>query len=179
MPIRRALFCVAVCFLLSTILLAVTTPESAPTIRDRTKGLKTADGLFPTAWDDKNGHIYITVRKFDQDFLLIVSLPYGLGSNDVGLDRGLLGVERIVHFARVGPRVLLVAPNLRYRSSSANPMERLAVRQSFAESVLAGFKVEADEDGAVLIDATDFLRERRSRRGRAAGNDQAGRLQAG
>jgi Met-zincin/Domain of unknown function (DUF5117) len=157
MPIRRAPFCVAVCFLLSTILLAATTPESTPTIRDRTQGLKTAGGLFPTAWDDKNGHIYITVSKFDQDFLLIVSLPYGLGSNDVGLDRGLLGVERIVHFTRVGPRVLLVAPNLRYRSSSANSMERLAVRQSFAESVLAGFKVEADEDGAVLIDVTDFL----------------------
>jgi Met-zincin/Domain of unknown function (DUF5117) len=157
MPIGRAPFCVAVCFLLSTILLAATTPEPTPTIRDRTQGLKTADGLFPTAWDDKNGHIYITVPKFDQDFLLIVSLPYGLGSNDVGLDRGLLGVERIVHFTRVGPRVLLVAPNLQYRSSSPNSMERLAVRQSFAESVLAGFKVEADEDGAVLIDATDFL----------------------
>jgi hypothetical protein len=156
-PIRRVLICLAVCFVLSDTQLAATAPESAPTIRDRTKGLKTADGLFPSAWDDRNGHMYITVRKFDQDFLLIVSLPYGLGSNDVGLDRGLLGVERIVHFTRVGPRVLLVAPNLQYRSSAADAMERLAVRQSFAESVLAGFKVEADEDGAVLIDATDFL----------------------
>src|SRR5580692_11201673 len=157
MPIRRAPFCVAVCFLLSTILLAATTPEPTPTIRDRTQGLKTADGLFPTAWDDKNGHIYVTIRKFDQDFLLVVSLPYGLGSNDIGLDRGRLGEERIVHFTRVGPRVLLFAPNLQYRSSSTNPMENLAVKQSFAESVLAGFKIEAEEDGAVLIDATDFL----------------------
>jgi len=156
-PIRRALLSAAVFVLLSTILPAATTPESTPSIRDRTKSLKTSEGLFPTAWDDKNGHLYVTIRKFDQDFLLIVSLPYGLGSNDVGLDRGLLGVERIVHFTRVGPRVLLIAPNLQYRSSSANPMERLAVRQSFAESVLAGFKVEAEEDGAVLIDATDFL----------------------
>ncbi|MGD1023496.1 MAG: zinc-dependent metalloprotease [Candidatus Sulfotelmatobacter sp.] len=157
MPIRRALLSAALCVLLSTVLLAATTTESTPTIRDRTKGLKTSEGLFPTTWDDKNGHLYLSVRKFDQDFLLIVSLPYGLGSNDVGLDRGLLGVERIVHFTRVGPRVLLIAPNLQYRSSSPDPMERLAVRQSFAESVLAGFKVEAEEDGAVLIDATDFL----------------------
>jgi len=157
MRFRRALDCVALCILLSTVLLAVTTPESPPTIRDRTKGLKTAEGLFPTAWDAKSGQLFLTIRNFDQDFLFIVSLPYGLGSNDVGLDRGLLGSERIVHFTRVGPRVLLVAPNLQYRSSSANPMERLAVRQSFAESVLAGFKVEAEGDGAVLIDATDFL----------------------
>lgn len=157
MSIRRALLSATLCVLLSSVLLAATILESTPSIRDRTKSFKTADGLFPTAWDEKNGHLYLTIRKLDQDFLLIVSLPYGLGSNDVGLDRGLQGVERIVHFTRVGPRVLLVAPNLQYRSSSANPMERLAVRQSFAESVLAGFPVEAEEDGAVLIDATGFL----------------------
>ncbi|MGA7506519.1 MAG: zinc-dependent metalloprotease, partial [Candidatus Sulfotelmatobacter sp.] len=163
MPIRRtfsrvAVFCAAACLIVSTTLLAATNPAPTPGIRDRIKGMKAADGLFPTAWDAKTGHFFLTIRKFDQDFLFVVSLPYGLGSNDIGLDRGLLGTEQIVHFTRVGPRVLLVAPNLQYRASSANPMERLAVRQSFAESVLAGFKVEAeDESGAVLIDATDFL----------------------
>jgi hypothetical protein len=147
----------AVCVLLSTAVLAAANPESTPTIRDRTKDMKAADGLFPTAWDAKTGRIFLVVRKFEQDFLYVVSLPYGLGSNDIGLDRGILGGERVVHFTRVGPRVLLVAPNLEYRSSSANPMENLAIRQSFAESVLAGFKVEAEEDGAALIDVTDFL----------------------
>jgi hypothetical protein len=157
MPTRRSLSCFAVCIFISTVLLAATNPEPAPTIRDRVKDMKTADGLFPTAWDAKTGHLFLTIRKFDQDFLLVTSLPYGLGSNDIGLDRGLLGAERIVHFTRVGPRVLLIVPNLQYRSSSANPMERLAVRQSFAESVLVGFKVEAEEESGVLIDATDFL----------------------
>src|SRR5271170_7754148 len=163
MPIRRSLFFAALCVLLSTALssaadpASATNPESTPAIHDRIAGMKAADGLFPTAWDAKGGKLFLEIRKFDQDFLLVVSLPYGLGSNDIGLDRGRLGEERIVHFTRVGPRVLLVAPNLHYRSSSANPMEKLAVRQSFAESVLAGFKVEAEEDGAVLVDATDFL----------------------
>jgi hypothetical protein len=157
MSIRRMLSFVTFCLLLSTVLLAAVHPESTPTIRDRTSGMKAADGLFPTVWDAKNGRIFLVVRKFDQDFLFVVSLPYGLGSNDVGLDRGVHGAERIVHFSRIGPRVLLIAPNLEYRSSSANPMERLAVRQSFAESVLASFMVEAEEDGTVLIDATDFL----------------------
>jgi hypothetical protein len=163
MPIRRSLFLVTVCLLLSTALFSAAnqasgaTPESTPTIHDRIAGMKAADGLFPTAWDAKSGKLFLEIRKFDQDFLLVGSLPYGLGSNDIGLDRGRLGEERIVHFTRIGPRVLLVAPNLQYRSSATNPMENLAVKQSFAESVLAGFKVEAEEDGAVLIDATDFL----------------------
>ncbi|MGC1161319.1 MAG: DUF5117 domain-containing protein, partial [Candidatus Sulfotelmatobacter sp.] len=163
MLIRRSLFLVTFCVLLSTALYSTANPasaanpESTPTIHDRIAGMKAADGLFPTAWDAKTGKLFLEIRKFDEDFLLVVSLPYGLGSNDIGLDRGRLGEERIVHFTRVGPRVLLIAPNMQYRSSSTNPMESLAVKQSFAESVLAGFKVEAEEDGAVLVDATDFL----------------------
>ena len=161
MPIRRKLFLISLGMLFTifslTSLFAAETPESSKTIHDRITGMKAADGLFPTAWDAKTGHLFLTVRNFDKDFLLLVSLPYGLGSNDVGLDRGRIGHEHIVHFTRVGPRVLLVAPNLEYRSSSKDPMEDLAVRQSFAESILAGFKVEAEDDGAVLIDVTDFL----------------------
>ena len=157
MLLRRTLFFVTVSVVLTTALCSAANPESTPTIHDRIAGMKAADGLFPTAWDAKSGKLFVEIHKFDQDFLLVGSLPYGLGSNDIGLDRGRLGEERIVHFTRIGPRVLLVAPNLQYRSSSTNPMEKLAVKQSFAESVLAGFKVEAEEDGAVLIDATDFL----------------------
>jgi hypothetical protein len=163
MPIPRTPFFVMVCVLLSFVLssaanpASAATPESTPTIHDRIAGMKAADGLFPTAWDAKAGKLFLQIRNFDQDFLLVVSLPYGLGSNDIGLDRGRLGEERIVHFTRIGPRVFLIAPNLQYRSSSTDPMEKLAVNQSFAESVLAGFKIEAEEDGAVLIDATDFL----------------------
>jgi hypothetical protein len=102
MPIRRTLFFVAVCVLLSHALpyplLGAANPESTPTIHDRVAGMKVADGLFPTAWDAKTGHFFVTVRKFDQDFLFVISLPYGLGSNDIGLDRGLLGRERVRGF---------------------------------------------------------------------------------
>ena len=79
-----------------------------------------------------------------------------MGSNDIGLDRGQLGQERIVQFQRVGPKVLLLQPNYAYRATSDNPAERRAVRESFAQSVLWGFKVEAETDGRVLVDATDF-----------------------
>jgi hypothetical protein len=131
--------------------------KPTPAIHEFTSNMKTMDGLFPMFWDSKTGHVYLEVRKFDQDFLFLTSLPYGLGSNDIGLDRGKLGEGNIVHFSRFGPKVLLIQPNLDYRSSSPNAAERIAVKQSFAESVVGGFKIEAEENGAVLIDATDFF----------------------
>jgi hypothetical protein len=127
-----------------------------PTINTFGASMKRLDGFFPLLWDGKAGRLYLEIGKFDQDFLLISSLPYGLGSNDIGLDRGKLSRSILVHFRRVGPKVLLVQPNLEFRSSSQNPAERMAVTQSFAESVIAGFKIEAEEHGSVLIDVTDF-----------------------
>ena len=84
-------------------------------------------------------------------------LAAGLGSNDIGLDRGSGGGARIVSFQRVGPRVLMVQPNMSFRSSSANPLERKSVEDSFAKSVLWGFTVAGESNGHVLVDATDFL----------------------
>ena len=34
-----------------------------------------------------------------------------MGSNDVGLDRGLLGNERIVKFVRTGRKILMIQAN--------------------------------------------------------------------
>jgi Met-zincin/Domain of unknown function (DUF5117) len=152
----RAIFLFAVLVLSSAILFGADT-KPTPTIHDFTANMKAMGGLFPMFWDAKSGHLYLQIGKFDQDFLFLTSLPYGLGQDDVGLDRGKLGESVIVHFSRVGPKVLLVQPNLEYRSSSPNPAERMAVTESFAESVPAGFKVEAEENGAVLVDVTDFL----------------------
>ena len=85
-------------------------------------------------------------------------MPYGTGSNDLGLDRGQIGGGRIVRFERSGPKILLVAPNLVFRALSSDPAEQLAVTQSFPESVLWGFTVAAESaDGAVLVDATAFF----------------------
>ena len=114
------------------------------------------DGLFPLDYDAHTGKLYLTVRKLGSDFLLIGSLPYGLGSNDIGLDRGKLIAHHLVHFTRSGPKLLMVEPNLAYRSSSPNSEQRLAVRQSFAESVLAAFPIQAEEKDALLIDVTAF-----------------------
>ena len=152
----RAIILLAV-LVVSAVILFAAEAKPTPTIHDFTVNMRAMDGRFPMFWDAKSGRLYLQVNKFDLDFLFLTSLPYGLGQNDVGLDRGKLGAGVIVHFSRVGPKVLLVQPNLEYRSSSPNPAERMAVTQSFAESVPAGFIVEAEENGAVLVDVTDFL----------------------
>ncbi len=131
--------------------------SSVGTIETRTATMRHMDGLFPMDWDERSGKLYLEIPQMNEDFLLLDQLPYGMGSNDIGLDRGQLGRERVVRFERVGGKVLLVEPNLRFRSSSPDAAERLATEQSFAESVLWGFRVEAENGGRVLVDATDFF----------------------
>ena len=131
--------------------------DAAKTLAQKTAGLQRMDGFFPIFRDEKAGKLYLEVPADGKDFLLLDQLPYGLGSNDVGLDRGQLGQGRVVHFTHTGGKILLIQPNLEYRSSAADPAERIAVKESFAESVLWGFKVEAEDNGKFLIDATDFF----------------------
>jgi hypothetical protein len=134
---------------------------SAQGISSKTAGMKHIDGYLPLDWDAKTGKLYLEITHLDSDILYTHSLPYGTGSNDLGLDRGQISRGELVRFERTGPKVLLVEPNQRFRTTTTDPAERLAVRQSFPESVLYGFKVEAeDANGTVLIDATDyFLRD--------------------
>jgi hypothetical protein len=128
-----------------------------PRIEDRTAGMQKIDGYFPLYWDDRTGNLYLEIPRFDSDFLYTTGLAAGLGSNDIGLDRGQEGGAHIVSFQRIGPKVLLVQGNESFRSSSSNPAERRSVEDSFAKSVLWGFTVAAESDGHVLVDASDFF----------------------
>lgn len=129
-------------------------------IDGKTAGMTRSGGLFPFYWDEKAGRLWMEIPEFNEEFLYYVSLPAGLGSNDVGLDRGKLSAERVVRWERVGPRVLLVQSNYDFRAETENEAERAAVEQSFARSVLWGGKVEAEQEGRVLVDATSlFLRD--------------------
>jgi hypothetical protein len=84
-------------------------------------------------------------------------LPAGLGSNDIGLDRGQIGDSRIVFFQRVGKKLLLTQPNTDYRAVTSDPREQKAVNESFAQSILFSFTIEAEEANTLLVDATSFL----------------------
>lgn len=154
--IRPALAVIACLLFAAGAAEAQSAAAALPTIAEKTKAMEKRDGLFPLYWEATTGKLWLEIPSLDSDFLYVVSLPAGLGSNDIGLDRSQLGAERVVRFHRVGPRVLLVQPNLDYRAVSPNPDERRAVEESFAQSVLWGFKAEAEGDGHVLVDATDF-----------------------
>lgn len=137
--------------------------ETPRSIREKIAGMKHLDGLIPLDWDARAGKLYLEIAGpgadgKSSDFIYATALPFGTGSNDLGLDRGQVTEGRIVRFERSGPKVLLVQPNLAFRTSSNDPDEQLAVTQSFPQSVLWGFTVAAESaDGAVLIDATDFF----------------------
>jgi hypothetical protein len=130
----------------------------APGISEKTKGLDKRDGFIPVYWDPGTGKLWLEIpaARLNQELLYITGAPTGLGSNDIGLDRGQIGGERIVRFQRVGNKVLLVQPNYGFRSSDTSTAARRAVEESFAISTLWGFKVEAETNGSVLVDATDF-----------------------
>jgi len=133
-----------------------TAPAALP-IEAKVKDLRKSPGFIETYYDEKQDKMYLLVDKLDTEFLYVESLTAGVGSNDIGLDRNQLGKERVVRLERRGPRVLLIEPNNFYRAVSLDAAERRAVRESFAESVLWGFPVVAEEGGKVLIDATDFF----------------------
>jgi hypothetical protein len=115
------------------------------------------DGLLPLIWSESDGRLLLEIPHLDEELIYVVSLPAGLGSNPVGLDRGELGTTRLVRFERVGPKVLLVEPNQRYRATSGDANEVRAVEDSFARSVLAAFKVERESGSGVVVDATEFF----------------------
>ncbi len=108
-------------------------------------------------WDENSGKIFLEINKLDSEILYQTSLPAGLGSNDIGLDRGLLGSTTIVKFSRTGRKVLMIEPNYNYRAITTDAAEKRAVEQSFAQSTLWGFAVEAESNNKVLVDATDFI----------------------
>lgn len=136
---------------------ATTPPPATSSIAAKLAGARALPGFFNLYWDDKGGKLWLEIDKWQREFLYQSALPAGVGSNDIGLDRGQLGSTRVVRFERIGPKVLLLQANLGYRAGAGSPDEQRAVRESFAESALWGFTVAAETDGRALVDATEFF----------------------
>ena len=133
------------------------TANSQSKIAEKTKNWKAYNGYFNYWWDATNGKLYLLIDKFDQEFLYANSLTAGLGSNDIGLDRGQTGNSRVVFFQKIGKKLLLTQPNYDYRALSNDKNEARAVRESFAQSILWSFPVDEEEGDKVLVDATPFF----------------------
>jgi hypothetical protein len=114
-------------------------------------------GYFNFSYEEKTDKIFLEVDKLNEDFLYVYSLASGVGSNDIGLDRGQIGKEVVVQFQKMGNKLMLIQPNLMYRANTTNDLERKSVEQAFAKSVLFGFPIISEKDKKYTVDLTPFL----------------------
>ncbi|HCB17100.1 MAG TPA: peptidase [Alteromonas sp.] len=132
-------------------------PVWAETIASFTKNMQKQAGFIPVYYSSEDDKVYLQIEALDEPLLFQSSLPHGVGSNDIGLDRGQLGATRLVQFERYGNKLLLKQLNTEYRASADNPAERASIDEAFADSVIAGFTIAASDDDSVLIDYTSQL----------------------
>lgn len=126
-------------------------------IEEKVKDLVHMDGFFDLYWDQQKGQLLLKIDRMADEFIYQSSMPRGIGSNDLGLDRGQLGSTKLVEFYRSGPKVLMIEKNTGYRAISNDPAENAAVESSFARSVIWGFELVAETDKSILVDATAFF----------------------
>ena len=144
--------------LLWTVLLAPAMAAEAPrTFAEHTQSLAPQAGFFELWRDEGKGRVLLAVRELDQPFLLVSSLPYALGSNDVGLDRAQPGDMKMVRFRKFGGRLFLMQDNTRFVARSADADERNAVGESFASAVLWAGDILASDGPRHLVDFSSFL----------------------
>jgi hypothetical protein len=115
------------------------------------------EGFVPFYLDEEKGKIYLEIPFLDQEFLYVNSLTAGVGSNDIGLDRGQLGDDRVVEFRKTGNKILLVHKNYGFRAYTDNPYEAQSIKDAFAESALWGFEIVKTEGNKIIVDGTNFF----------------------
>lgn len=133
--------------------------DELPTIEDYLVGATRHEGYLDMAWQPRTGKLLFLLdeQALTRDWLYQEALASGVGSNDIGLDRGQLGLTALIRLERYGPKVLVVQPNLYYRANTDNEAERHAVADAFAQSVLASLPVVAESDSRLAVDATGWL----------------------
>jgi hypothetical protein len=99
---------------LSTALMGLTTftlipvaiaAEELDSIEAATAGARVYEGFFDFYYQASNGTVLVEIDEWDKEFLYTNSLATGIGSNDIGLDRGQLGSGRVGKCGRHGDEV--------------------------------------------------------------------------
>ncbi len=114
-------------------------------------------GFLDLYVDPQTASVYLAIPNNLDILLYQSSLPHGIGSNDIGLDRGQLSDIRLVRFETVGNKVLLRQLNTRFRALSDDVDEQKSVQEAFAESVLWGFSIVDRNANQIIVDATEFM----------------------
>jgi hypothetical protein len=115
---------ISLCLLLfatATTLLAQEHPADKSGVLDKetVTAMQQEKVLLPVRWDATKGSLFLGVPLTEKagttspQYILNDSLPYGVGQNDLGMDRGQISVSqvlslssgpRLVHFEKVGPQ---------------------------------------------------------------------------
>lgn len=134
-----------------------------PSIETKTKGLVRKQGLLSFYQDPANDRVLLEIPKPDPaglagQYLYVAGTTTGLGSNEIGIDRGQIGRTSVINLKRLANRVLIEVPNLRYRAPSGSAREQRSVEESFAPSIIwAGKVIAEDPDGKSLVDFSSFV----------------------
>ena len=139
------------------IFLSLNVFSQIPNLSEFISDLDKREGYLNFYWDDNKGKIYLEIKNLNQELIYINYLSAGIGSNDLGLDRGQIGGTRIIKFVKMGPKILMVQPNYKYRAISNNEEEIKSVEDAFAKSTLWGFQIVASDKNKYLIDISDFV----------------------
>lgn len=115
------------------------------------------DGYMPFYWDASRGRVLLEISRPGQDVLYYTTVSKGIGSVELGLDRGLGTTSAVIRFERVGPRVHVLQQNLRFRAPGGNDALRKGLEESFAASVIAALPIESEEGSTLVVDATPLL----------------------
>ena len=124
---------------------------------EKTKEMNSYKGFFNFYYDASTDKIFLEVEKLNEEFLYVNALAAGIGSNDIGLDRGQLGGTAVVKFIKAGNKLLLIQPNLKYRAITENSEEKKSVEEAFAQSILFGFPIIEKQNEHYLIDVSMFF----------------------
>ncbi len=124
---------------------------------EKTAEMNKLPGFFNLYWEEQTGKIWMEIDKLDTPFLYQSSIAAGLGAVDLSLDRNRLGRTRVVHFAKTGPKILLIQKNYAFRADTDNEAVKAAVDEAFSDSVIWGFSIYAEDNGKYLVDASSFF----------------------
>jgi hypothetical protein len=121
------------------------------------KDFEKKEGFVDFYWNESKGKVYLNIKDLNQEFLYVNYLSAGVGSNDIGLDRGQIGGTKIISFVKMGSKIVMIQPNYKFRAITNNLDEKKSVDDAFASSAIWGFDVVASKEDSYMIDITEFL----------------------
>jgi Met-zincin/Domain of unknown function (DUF5117) len=120
------------------------------------KGAQVTPGLIPVI--HKKGSVYFSLSpsQFGKDFIETSVPSSGLGGLGPAEGEPYVAPARILHFERVGNKVVLRWPN-RYALTRPGSPQAMGVRNSLPNSIIAVVPISAQDGSHVVISADAFL----------------------